>query len=208
MTSSPPQEPTDQTGQHVAELLLTGAATAVLAGAVFKLLRPFGVTLDAVALALTLADRDTNHQPRMVGTADLTRDQRRQEAQYRAWYVINASRRLTASLRNGDTPRAAVGRERPFWRLHEAARKGRMTAAAKVAEAAAQWGPVLGWWAHPDDGRTTPACRMANGRNFSATVQPRIGWPGQAHAGKCRCWAGPPFAPGPSVDQVTAGLVS
>ena len=206
--TQPQQEPSQQTGQHVAEALLAGAAVAVTARAVFKLLSPFSVTLDAVALALILAGRGTNHQPRMVGTADLTRDQRRQEAQYRAWYVINAARRLTASLRNGDTPRAALARERPFWRLHEAARKDRMAAAAKVAEAAAQFGPVLGWWAHPDDGKTTPACRMAGGHNFSATVRPRIGWPGQPHAGNCRCWAGPPFAPGPSVDQVTAGLAA
>jgi hypothetical protein len=199
------QEPTQQSGHQVAELLLTGAATALLAKAVWKLLAPFGVTLDAVALALHLADRGTNHQPRMVGTAELTRDQRRQEAQYRAWYVINASKRLTASLRNGDTPRAAVGREAPYWRLHEAARKARMAAAAQVAEAASRFGPVLGWWAHPDD-KTTPACRAADGHNFSATVQPRIGWPGQPHAGRCRCVAGPPFEPGRSVDQVTTGL--
>lgn len=204
-TAEQPPEPSQQTGQHVAEALLAGAAVAVTARAVFKLLSPFGVTLEAVVLALTLAERGTNTQPRMVGTADLTRDQRRQEAQYRAWYVINASKRLTASLRNGDTPRAAIARERPYWRLHEAARKDRMAAAAKVAEAAAQWGPVLGWWAHPDD-KVTPACAAANGKVFSSTQRPAIGWPGQPHAGRCRCWAGPPFETTVTVDQATVGL--
>lgn len=201
-----PSEPPQQTGQQVAELLLTGAATALLAKAVWKLLAPFGVTLDAVALALHLAERGTQHQPRMVGTADLTREQRRQEAQFRAWYVINASRRLTASLRNGDTSRAALGRERPFWRAHEAARKARMAAAAKVAEAAARWGPVLGWWAHPDDGKVSPACAAANGKIFSASQRPVIGWPGQAHGGRCRCWAGPPFDTKITVDEATRGV--
>jgi SPP1 gp7 family putative phage head morphogenesis protein len=54
---------------------------------------------------------------------------------------------------------------------------------------------LLGWRA-VIDGRTTPECRQAHGKNFRADRIPDIGWPGAVHI-HCRCSAGPaiPGAP-------------
>lgn len=195
---------------RVVELLLVGARAPDTASAVLPVLEPFGVSAEGLMLALRMTDRSTTHRgtshlPRLRGRSDVARAQQRQEATYRAWYLLNASRRLSADLRAGKTPRDAVAIERRYWQLHEQARKARTAAAGKVAAAAEAYGPLLGWWAHGDD-KTTPECRAADGADFNATERPRIGWPGQPHGGSCRCWPGPPFHSGRTVDQATAGI--
>lgn len=193
--------------QHVAELLIAGGATVLLAAAIWRLLRHRGkVSLQAVTLATALAQRGTNHEPRMVGTSAVARAQRAREAYFRAAYLINAAQRIAASLGDGATPRHALQREKPYWRGHERARMARMKAAARIAQLAAMFGPLLGWYAHDDD-RTTPECLAADGTNFSALTPPAVGWPGTLHGGTCRCWGGPAHSMARTTDEATAHLV-
>lgn len=194
--------------QRVAELLLVGAGVALTAAAVTKAAKLAGlvVTSQAVMLALLLVDRGTKHQPRMVGSTEIARAQRRMEAHYRAAYLLAAAQRITRSIAAGKTPRAAVVGERPYWKAHERARRARMLASAAVARAAAEHGVLLGWHIVLD-GHATPECKAADGTNFSALHPPLLGWPGTLHGGTCRCRAGAPFPYAQSTDDATAHLI-
>lgn len=199
---------------QLVDLLLQGASSGDTAEAVAKLLK---VPEPAVLLALKLADhegtgkRATRHQPRPKGEGRIQRAHARIEAYYRAAYVRNASRRIAARLKAGDSPSQALGPERRYWQLHEKARRLRQAAADQVARTSAQVGltdgvPLLGWYAHKDD-RVTPECRKADGANFTAHVMPAIGWPGTLHGGTCRCVPGPPFPTEDTVDRRIAGML-
>lgn len=207
----PPQE--SDLVRQVAALLTAGAVGALLTGAILRLLAPFGVGIRAVTLALRLVQRGTQTKPRMIGQAAPVRAQQDEEMYYRAAYLIEAAKRMQATLTaNRDLPideasQAAIERERRFLAMHEAARKLRMAAAVAVAQVSREVGGVLlGWWASPDD-RTTPECRAAGGHNFRVDQRPLIGWPGQPHGGTCRCVAGAPFYDAITVDEATRHLI-
>lgn len=214
----------------VAGLLLVSASLALTAAAIYALLRRRGrrVSLEVVTIALRLSTARTKHQPRTIGRSDVARAQAQLEAHYRAAYVMNAADRLQAALDEAehrvevslpwdasqaaeDDAKAAAAREalaaaarkeRAYELAHERARRARLEAAAAVADAADQFGVILGWYTHRDD-RTTPECLAAHGSNFRADLPPIIGHPGTLHGGTCRCEAGPPFAGGPTTDEAT-----
>lgn len=212
-TQTQPQTPPDnQTVQHVAEILAAGAIGALLIGALLKILRPFGVgNPRAIALALRVVNRGTETTPRMIGKEPPVRAQLTEETNYRAAYFIAAAQRIQASLdRYAHLPpevaaSKAKSDEEQYRLLHEAARRRRMLAAVEVAQSSRDYGETLGWWAHQDD-KVTPECRAADGHNFSIHQKPLIGWPGQIHAGRCRCKPGPPFDSKLTVDQATARI--
>lgn len=213
MTAPAQQQPPgqDSTTADVAALLLAGGASVLLAAAIYKLLTGRGhkVRREAVELALRLTERSTNHEPRMRGRSDIARSQQRQETFYRAAYVVNAAARISRVIAAAsdsedgssleDALRTAGRAERRYLDLHRIARSRRMEAAAEVAAASEDWGPLLGW--HTTlDGHATPECRAADASNFRADEPPAIGYPGSLHGGRCRCFPGPPFATADTVD--------
>lgn len=108
------------------------------------------------------------------------------EASYRAAYVLAASERI-AGL-SGDERRAALRRERTYFNQHLDAVKKRRSAASAVDKMRARYGDELGWYAKMDS-LTSAECRAANGKNFSASRIPAIGYPGSVHP-HCRCKPG------------------
>lgn len=208
-TTPPPPQQSALIGD-VAEALLAGAALTLTAAAVTRIMRVYGyrVSATAVEIVLALVDHEgrrktgTKILPRTRGSSAVAKQQRQTEALLRAAYLIAAARRISEALAAGDSPRDAVAREKRFWVMHEAARKARMQASVEVAQAADDYGVTLGWYTHQDD-RTTPECAAADGCNFTVNHAPLIGWPGTLHGGTCRCWPGPPYATGRTVDQAT-----
>ena len=108
-------------------------------------------------------------------------------AMWQAMYVINATDRLRESLAAGDTLEQAITREQPYAEAHRRAQAARAAAMTDVRRAKRTFGRLLGWYTHADDGRITPACKIAGGKNFNAATGP---WPGTAHGGTCRCTPG------------------
>lgn len=198
---TPPQQ--DETIRHVAEILAVGAAAALTAQSL-STLSP-GIPSLAWLLALRLAERGTAAKPRVPRSIELpsqrtsvAAEQARQELYFRAAYVLAAARRIGHDLLAGKSPRQAVAREARFAKMHEFARKQRLSAAAQVGRAASLYGPTLGWYTWID-GSTTPECLAADGANFDAAQRPLIGWPGSVHP-RCRCRPGPPHPTSRTVD--------
>lgn len=139
----------------------------------------------ALLAALTIAmSRPVRYGVTVIPSASASAAVQAQEATFRALYVLNATRRIeSASDRE-----AAINRERDFFKLHMEAASKRRTAASSVDKARARYGDDLGWYAKMDS-RTSPECREANGKNFSALRVPAIGFPGSVHP-HCRCRPG------------------
>jgi hypothetical protein len=118
----------------------------------------------------------------------------------RAQFVLNAARRITQDLRearaHGQPLRqalaAGVEREKRYYGQHLQAIIQRMDAASQVDARAAEYGPLLGWYAVRDK-HTSAECLRANGKNFYVWAMPRIGYPGGVHP-HCRCYPGRPHA--------------
>ncbi len=110
----------------------------------------------------------------------------------RAAYLILCFNRLLQAYNAGGIAgmQAAARTELRYFNQHVEADGLRMRAANEIDRLAEKYGPTLGWYAKLD-GKTTQECRDANGKNFSASKPPRIGWPGVVHV-NCRCKAGPP----------------
>jgi hypothetical protein len=122
-----------------------------------------------------------------------------EEANYRAAFLLNSSRRIEDAWRRGVAPADQAKREIHYWALHHKAAANRLAMARGVDVAAQSFGQVLGWYATLDD-RTSTECRRAHGHNFRADQRPLIGWPGTVHP-SCRCRPGVPFVNSVPVDS-------
>ena len=83
-----------------------------------------------------------------------------------------------------------------------------MQAAMNTDMASWSYGDLLGWYT-VRDARTSAECLAADGRNFSASAPPLIGYPGAVHP-HCRCYPGPAHPGGrmlPSVREPQRVLV-
>lgn len=123
-----------------------------------------------------------------LASASASAESSRLEATYRAHYIWAASQRVQQALREGVSLKDALAPEQGYFNQHMDAASNRRRAATAVDKAAAQFGDLLGWYAMLDD-RTSPECREAHGKNFSANRLPAIGWPGSVHP-NCRCKPG------------------
>lgn len=121
-------------------------------------------------------------------TTSATLESEKLEATFRAHYVLQAAKRLEAAREAGTPRRVAIERERQYFNQHIAAVANRFKSAQQVDQAAQEHGPVLGWYAKMDT-KTSAECRAANGKNFTVTSMPPIGYPGAVHP-HCRCRAG------------------
>lgn len=190
--------------KQVAQILAAGYAVHITVEALAALLKPWRVMPVAIAAALMLVDRGTQHTPRrMLGPN--RRDAADADLYYRAAYVLNASQRITKQLLDGVPAKQAILRERRFYQAHELARRNRLESANKIDVLREQFGPLLGWYLNPLL-NNDPECVAANGHNFNAMQMPVIGWPGAVHP-NCGCVAGPPHPGAGSVDEATKWLV-
>jgi SPP1 gp7 family putative phage head morphogenesis protein len=114
------------------------------------------------------------------------------EPTMRARYIMNAARRLTTALLDGEFIDGLTAEKRNLV-AHVQAGKKRVAAAAKLdAVAAMAPGGMLRWVAILDE-RTTPDCRVLDGVVFTLDNPPGV--PGAQHPA-CRCSAVPVFAVG------------
>ena len=92
---------------------------------------------------------------------------------YRAYYAINAAKRITARVAEGEEAslRGALDKERPYLQQHREANRRREAAARMVDAAVELHGPVLGWrHGHPKEPR--PSHKAADGKNWEAGTVP------------------------------------
>lgn len=142
---------------------------------------PAGILLAVLKIAMS---RPVKHTVTVLPVASATASVSQQEAMFRALYVWNATQRVESA---SDRTKALEAEQRYFNQHLDAVRK-RRGAANAVDKARARYGDELGWYAVMDS-RTSPECRAANGKNFSATRVPFIGFPGAVHP-SCRCKPG------------------
>lgn len=190
-----PVAPDEQLLSQLAQALMaTGPVAGVAAGVSKVLLLDKAISKGAVQILLELSGvgQVLSAGPSPVRLPEPVRAQARHELLRRGAYLLNAARRLSAGLRDGQLG-SALATERTYLAQHRAAVDHRMLAAKQVAgqvlAGVAQDG-MLGWYARMDE-RTSAECRAANGRNFNPAKIPVIGYPGAVHPA-CRCLPGPP----------------
>lgn len=110
------------------------------------------------------------------------------ELMFRARYAVNAIKRIAKAALGGKR-QEQTAKERAHFEAHKQAAKHREQALGALDDAAARYGPVLGWYA-VDDSSVTAECKAASGSNFDIGNPPKIGLPGLVHP-RCRCHAGP-----------------
>lgn len=131
-------------------------------------------------------------------SATATAESQKLEATYRAHYVYAATQRIKGLT--GEARQAALRREKTYFNQHLEAMANRRQAASEVDKARGRFGDELGWYAKMDS-ITSAECREANGKNFSVSRVPPIGYPGAVHP-HCRCRAGKAHATSKTVYSV------
>ena len=191
----PPSNAANPTARDA--ILVTGIATLLAVGAAprptaLKVATLVGVSVAAVAPVVALAtSKPWGVNVQSLRSRAATEQNTEAEGRYRAAYILTASRRVQQSLANGVSLDKTMRDEQRFFAQHIEAQANRRRSALMVDQAAAKFGLELGWYAKIDS-RTSPECRAANGRNFSVTQVPVIGWPGAVHP-FCRCRPGKPY---------------
>ena len=172
----------------VVALLAAGFAPAALLQGLIALLMPLGIP-PAVTIQLfrIVGYPGLSFAPPAASAGPVATVMGRGVVARRSMYVVTAGKRMAEG--------GSVKTEQRLYGAHLAAETRRAKAAEQLDAAALQFGDVLGWKAVLDE-RTTPLCRAAHGRNFSASRPPQIGYPGVAHGGQCRCRARRPWANG------------
>lgn len=192
------KKPTEsQAVEMIAAALLIGGSAEATAATLSPMV---GIPGPALLAALIIAR--TRPLP-LAGTATIpstsaVSEYARTEAAYRAHYVYAASRRL--GTLTGEKRREAIAREQQYFNQHMAASQNRHTTAINVDRAKNKYGDELGWYAKMDS-RTSAECKEANGKNFSASRAPAIGYPGAVHP-NCRCRPGKKHATSATVYSV------
>jgi hypothetical protein len=188
---------------QAAELTIAGAQQSALVAAHVARL---GLTAPVLPpapqqpqrVARITVTRTVTRQRRDVATTRVQRAGYVRELLNRARYVRAAFTRGARAYREGDqAAQAWRNHERVWHALHVEAMRSRQEARARVDQAAARYGTILGWNGIRD-ASTTRDCLEMFGKNFDATRPPARGLPGTVH-GKCRCV---PVAPYPGAEVV------
>lgn len=220
----------DSTVRHIAKVLLASARFErvpsdyrVEVDALTHLLKPYNIGPDAIRMALGLTHteggsrRGTAHLPNArlaehgARLDTQVRKVRDNEVYFRSAYVANAAHRMQRAMNAGATQTEALRREAPYYRAHEEARKGRLSAVAQVQRAADMFGwaddrgKLVGWYMNPLL-KNEVECITANGHNFYAEEGTVIGLPGSVH-NRCGCYAGPPIEGATLVNEALHNVV-
>lgn len=166
------------------------------------------------ALKAALSEVDRFPQPRLASVGLAQRNMIETNTIRRAAYVVSAAQRMatemTEAQSKGESIEAAlseaVSRENIYFLQHTRADSSRMASANRIDSLAIQHGDTLGWYS-AKDGKTTPECLAANGKNFRASDPPKIGYPGSVHV-ECRCSPGPPHRGAEMLDSDTSVLAA
>jgi hypothetical protein len=181
---------------------LAVAVTPLLALRKIASILSWTTVLELIVLGIVLRMIARNPVPKMIGLGAAQVDVIRLNQLREAAFVEAAAKRMLQQI-NDDLARGlsreeavakATRLEQLYFNQHVLAQQQRMQAANRIDGLAQQYGPVLGWY-DVEDAKTTPECRAAAGKNFSALTPPIIGWPGIVHM-NCRCYPGPPYANG------------
>lgn len=184
------QQPDQTQIELIVAAILIGAGIQATANQLSPRLGiPAPILFAVLALAL---NRPTTFGPRTIGQPSALSEASRIEPQFRAAYILAASRRVRDKVAQGVPREQALRDERRYFLQHMEAMTNRRRAALAVDAAARRYGATLGWHATLD-ARTTPECRAAHGKNFDVGQRPAIGWPGSVHA-NCRCKPGRKFS--------------
>lgn len=170
------------------------ALTPSLASATIAKAMSLTSKVERSSLETTLEVIDRYPSPRMEGIGPAQREVNRLNDMRRAAFVLASYRRVQAQQSQNETHDDILKSEQRFYAQHFTAATNRMQAANKIDGMSWKYGTLLGWYAQKDS-RTTPDCLNADGKNFSAIIPPRIGWPGIVHV-QCRCQPGKPFLRG------------
>ena len=205
--------PPPQDDSLVAEIILVLAAgytAKKTLGLLLNILTPYGVTKEVLIGVLRVAARGSATVPNAPkgfgGDGGVTlRAARTQERAYRAAYILNAAMRVQKEVEHDKTIRTALADESLNYRRHESARKGRLSAVARVEQDAKKFGPLLGWYLNPLKNNEIE-CITANGHNFYADEGTVIGYPGAVHP-FCGCKSGPPHEGAGLVNDAVAGIL-
>ncbi|WP_328691407.1 hypothetical protein OHA74_20785 [Streptomyces phaeochromogenes] len=185
--------------EALAVILLADMTLSVIKSRITTLLAPLGLDKDAVAEATNLAmNIPRDYEPMKVGNGTAKASIRTKLIRIRAGYLLKASRRLSAGIK--DVPlkekrnklAREVTRESKYFKLHQQMQRKRIQAAKDVDRMAKVYGDVLGWLSLPG-GPRSEICQKANGHNFKVSEMPAIGFPGAVHL-HCRCIAVAPWA--------------
>jgi hypothetical protein len=179
----------------LAAALLTAATPEIALGTILSFSRTSRVQPAVMLWSIRLVMSFPPETLGAAGSASLMAQ--RQNYLRRAQFALAAARRGMAAIREarsqGRSASSALAellpKERRYFAQHLDAIRNRAQAAMDVDMAALRYGPLLGWNTIHDS-RTSPECAAADGKNFRADVQPRIGWPGAVHL-HCRCYPGP-----------------
>ncbi|WP_242890770.1 hypothetical protein [Actinomadura litoris] len=177
--------------EAIAGILADGRTVAAAAAALRRALKPLRLAAAAIRAAADLVRRiPAERQPRATGPT--SQRNRRASHHYRAWYLVNAARRIHAAINNrgenqtvADAVRRALRPEMRYLRQHLAAQQNRRRASAATDRMAAIYGDRLGWWSVQDSSATSE-CHHAHGRDFLVSRPPSMGLPGAVHP-HCRC---------------------
>lgn len=170
--------------------LIAGAiAIGASAQKTAELLAPqLGIPVKTLVFVLLIAmSKPVNYGVVTLPSATASSESSDLEPFFRAQYVLASAERLEVARKMGNLPQAKKAEQR-YFNQHVEAVANRKASAAAVDKARSRYGDELGWYAILDS-RTSPECKEANGKNFSASRIPPIGYPGSVHP-HCRCRPG------------------
>lgn len=181
---------------RVAKILASKGDSAT--AALIPVLKPYGITPNAVRMAMSIAKRGTKPMTKVRLASEglktpttMLESVRDNELYYRAAFIVQSARRIQSKLDGPKPVKAILADESLMYRRHEDAKKSRMSVAAKIQRASNEFGDLLGWYLNPLL-NNEEECRAANGHNFYASQGTIIGFPGSVHP-NCGCVAGPPI---------------
>lgn len=191
----PPEQPSPAVEVVIATLtayLASQAAipAATLPASLIALLGTIGIPpiparrAARLALSVRMTGRSRYGAPTMYPGAPTTRRVAADEPLMRARYIVNAARRLTRALIDGQLP-AATRAEKRYLVAHVNAGRNRRAAAKRLDQLAERSGPWLKWNTRRDN-RVTLDCRRLDGVVFTIDNPPAV--PGAVHP-TCRCYA-------------------
>lgn len=204
-TAQPQQQDTPSDTALIAAIIAAFLAFHTASAIVSRLRKPFkraGIGPSAlkagVAVVLSMPE-----QP-LEGIGPATMWAVRVNTLRRAAFTLASVRRIQRAADDAkaqgepviDAIRAQIAKEKAWFAAHVNASQNRMAAGSRVDGMADAHGNLLGWNAIKD-GRCSPGCRAASGKNFHADDPPMIegspSLPGAVHPA-CRCF---PSAPRP-----------
>jgi hypothetical protein len=202
---TPPDE--DLTTQQIVAILLAAYTLDQTAKAIADIVP--GIDIEVWKATIKATQNFSAHAPLLAhdlegdsAGASVAKSAARREVVYRAAYIARAAGRIQEDVNGGKTIKEAVRAEVPVYRSHEAARRNRLDAAARVGVAANRFGNLLGWYLDPLLNNERE-CIVANGHNFHADESTVLGDPGAVHL-NCGCVAGPPIAGAGMVNDAVA----